>query len=153
MSQDFYIIYGISGALLVLFGFLVWQYWQLKRKLDIFLKRGKKDLGKVLAELLQDLDKQEEKIKKILKRIKHLEKISQISFQKVGLLRYSPFKGVGGDQSFSLALLDKENSGFVITSLYMKERTRVFVKPINKGETKHPLSEGEKKVIAKAKGL
>jgi len=58
---------------------------------------------------------------------------------------------VGGDQSFSLALLDKRNSGVVITSLYAREGNRVYGKPIKEGTSEYPLSEEEKKAIEEAK--
>jgi hypothetical protein len=66
------------------------------------------------------------------------------------VLRYNPFDNVGGDQSFSIALLDANNNGFVITSLYAREGTRVFAKPIKNGESEFPLSEEEKEAINRA---
>ena len=66
------------------------------------------------------------------------------------MVRFNPFSDVGGDQSFSLALLDKRNNGIVITSLYAREGSRVFGKPIENGLSPHSLSEEEKEAIKKA---
>jgi len=152
MVPDF-LIYIIFGFFVLLLGFLIFQVLKLKRRLDIFLKKGDKDLGSVLRDLIEKTGIQEENIKRIFEKISKLEKISEISFQKVGVVRYNPFKDVGGDQSFSVALLDGQNSGFVITSLYMRERTRVFAKPVMQGRSEYSLSEEEKRAINKAMGL
>jgi hypothetical protein len=53
--------------------------------------------------------------------------------QRTGLVRYDAFPGVGGEQSFSLALLDAEGSGLVITGLYGRHDMRVYAKPVVAG--------------------
>lgn len=71
------------------------------------------------------------------------------SIHKIGLLRFNPFREIGGDQSFSLALLDDENSGAIISSLYSREGVRIYAKSIQKGQTaKYPLTEEEKHAIS-----
>jgi len=72
--------------------------------------------------------------------------------QKVGVVRFNPFKDIGGDQSFSIALLDEEDNGLVITSLYGREGNRVYAKPIEGGQSKYQLSDEEKEAISRAIG-
>ncbi len=103
-----------------------------------------------LREVLDFLKKIEKQNKGLEKRIKMLEKDNLSCVQRVGLVRYNPVKGVGGNQSFSLAFLDKENSGFVITSLYLKQENRIYAKPIIQGKSEHSLSPEEQQVINKA---
>ena len=72
-------------------------------------------------------------------------------FHKFGLVRFNPFKDVGGDQSFSLAILNGKDNGIVISSLFTREGTRVYSKSISAGEAeKYPLTEEEKEAIKKA---
>lgn len=71
---------------------------------------------------------------------------------KIGITRFNPFKEMGGDQSFSIALLDEENSGAVITSYYGRELNRVYAKTIQKGVSKQELSQEEKEAIRLASG-
>jgi len=71
------------------------------------------------------------------------------SIHKIGLLRFNPFREIGGDQSFSLALLDDENNGTIISSLYSREGVRIYAKAVQKGKTtKYPLTEEEKRAIS-----
>jgi hypothetical protein len=69
----------------------------------------------------------------------------------VSVLRFNPFKEVGGNQSFCVALLDGKNSGVVISSLHTREGTRVYAKPVIAGNADgFPLTEEEKTAIAQA---
>jgi len=103
-------------------------------------------------------DEEPKNLKEVLKEFeelkKQVEKISQsskASVQKVGMVRYNPFSNVGGDQSFSVALLDGDNNGVVITSLYSREGNRVYGKAVKSGASEYSLSNEEKKAIEKAK--
>ena len=116
-----------------------------------FFKKRKKEpenLKEVLAQF-RDLEKNFEKISE---EIENLKEESKFSVQKIGIVRFNPFSEVGGDQSFSIALLDGSNSGVVVTSLYSREGNRVYGKPIKEGSSEYSLSEEEKEAIEKAKG-
>jgi len=94
----------------------------------------KKHLQAVLEKILKDLGEEEKQIKEIWKNLKRLEKENTYNIQKIGLLRFNPFSEVGGNQSFSLALLDGEDSGLVISSLHSREGTRIYAKPVKTGK-------------------
>jgi len=105
-------------------------------------------------------DKEPKNLKEVLKQFeelrKQVEKISQTSkasIQKVGVVRYNPFSEVGGDQSFSVALLDGNNDGVVVTSLYSRDGNRVYGKAVKNGQSEYSLSGEEKKAIEKATKL
>lgn len=72
------------------------------------------------------------------------------AISKVGLTRFNPFDGLGGDQSFILTLLDKKNSGIILTSLHNRDFTRVYAKAIKEGQPQNTtLSKEEKNAILK----
>ncbi|MBI3458671.1 DUF4446 family protein [Candidatus Azambacteria bacterium] len=66
------------------------------------------------------------------------------------MIRFNPFKEVGSDQSFSLAILDAHNNGIVISSLFSRDNNRVYGKAVKNGTSKYELLEEEKEVIKKA---
>lgn len=112
----------------------------------------KKDLKSVLERILKDIKENEKGIKKVLKKCEEIEEKGAFHIQKIGFLRYNPFKTTGGDQSFILALLDEHNDGVVITSLHSRETTRIYTKPVKKGGAgEYKLSAEEKRVIKGAK--
>ncbi|MDQ7029441.1 MAG: DUF4446 family protein [Ardenticatenia bacterium] len=69
---------------------------------------------------------------------------------RVGVVRFNPFQETGGDQSFSIALLDDHGNGVVITSLYTRDGTRIYAKPLEQGQSPYPLMDEEKEAIARA---
>jgi len=112
----------------------------------------KKDLKTVLEKILKDIKNNEKQIKKVLKKCEEIEEKGAFHIQKIGFLRYNPFKTTGGDQSFILALLDEHDDGIVIASLHSRETTRIYAKPVKRGEAgKYKLSAEEKRVIKGAK--
>ena len=116
---------------------------------NIFKK--KKAEPKNLKEVLAQFKELEKNFEEISKELENLKKESRFHVQKVAIVRYNPFSEVGGDQSFSAALLDAKDNGMVITSLYTREGNRVYGKPVKKGESEYLLSEEEKQAISKAK--
>lgn len=70
--------------------------------------------------------------------------------EKIKLIRFNPFDDVGGDQSFILVLLNKENSGILLTSLHHRSFTRIYAKSIKNGQGDNiTLSKEEKSAILK----
>jgi hypothetical protein len=114
-----------------------------------FLKRKKKE-PKDLKEILAQFEILEKNFKKLSQDLEKFKKESRFFVQKIGVVRYNPFSEVGGNQSFSIALLDGKNNGFVITSLYTREGNRVYAKPIQNGKSQYFLSQEEKEAIEKA---
>jgi len=117
-----------------------------------FFKKGKKE-PENLKEVLAQFKDLENNFEKLSEELESLKKESKFSVQKIGIVRFNPFSEVGGDQSFSIALLDGNDNGIVITSLYSREGNRVYGKPIKAGLSEYSLSEEEKQAIEKAKGI
>jgi len=111
-------------------------------------KKDKKP--KNIKEILKSLENLDKKVGALSEGLEKLKKESKLSIQKVGVVRYNPFSDVGGDQSFSIALLDANNDGMVITGLYGREGNRVYAKSIKNSESEYSLSGEEKKAIEKA---
>jgi hypothetical protein len=132
--------------------FLFWQNWVINRRLKIlFQGRKAQDLEEVLAQQIKRQMKSEKEIKELFKSSRDLWKIALKSVQKIEVVRFNPFKDTGGDQSFAIALLDNSDSGLVISSLYSREGTRVYSKPVEKGKSKYQLSDEEKMAIERAR--
>jgi len=133
--------------LVVLIGILIVQVLRLRKRIDFLFRKGDENLEEILRGQFRKIKEQEERLERVWSEIEQLKRISQRSLQKVGMVRFNPFKEVGGDQSFTIAVLDAENNGFVITSHYGRELNRVYAKPISKGVSRYPLSEEEKEAI------
>lgn len=65
----------------------------------------------------------------------------------LGVYRYNAFAQNGSDLSFSVALLDDELDGVVITGIHNREETYVYAKPVSQGQSQYALSPEEKEAI------
>ena len=140
------VVIGILLLWNLLLSFVIWRIWRHYSTLTKGVNQ--KNLPTVLEHLLGKIKQLQQKIVELNSETKTLRQRSQKFIQKVKLMRYNPFKDVGGDQSFILALLDEEDSGIVISSLHSREHTRWFAKRVRHGKgVEHRLSEEEKKVI------
>ncbi len=142
----------IAAGIAVIAFALFWLIVDLRKKWTRVFGKNAPPEGKLLEDVLQRGAKNEMLVGNIAKRLEPLERVSKISVQKVGFLRFNPFHDTGGDQSFSLALLDGENNGIIVSSLYTREGARIYAKEIKGGKAKQPLSGEEQKVLEDAVG-
>ena len=150
-----YAAYIFASFLLLFLILLVWnivlqvQIGRIRKKIEEFFAGGKvnnlEDLILSQAKTLKLLDKDIQELYGISNQINAL---AFRGYHKLGIVRFNPFKDVGGDQSFSIALLNGKNDGLTISSLFTREGARVYTKTITGGQSeKHPLTEEEKEAI------
>jgi len=127
---------------------LHWQIWQTQKKIKTIFKGSKAaDLEGIIFEQIKRLRQTEKDLKELDSFCRYLEKMSIRGLQKIGVIRFNPFSDTGGDQSFTIACLDAENNGFTLTSLFTREGTRVYAKPIENSDSTYPLTEEEREAI------
>ena len=111
-----------------------------------------KNLEAMLLSHLDSVNEGKSILKKQDQDLKEFSKQLETTIQGVAMVRYNPFDQMGGDQSFSIALLDGHGDGIVLTSLYSREGSAVFAKPIVNKQSKYPLSNEEEEAIKIAYG-
>jgi hypothetical protein len=100
-----------------------------------------------IDEVLAQFSALKEQCAQLSEEVKNLKKDNLRNINKVGITRFNPFGDSGGNQSFSLAMLDGNNCGAIITSLFSRDGNRVYGKPVENGASTYALSEEEKKAI------
>ena len=90
--------------------------------------------------LIASNQKNENDIKSIYQNMKNV-------FQKVGLVKYDAFQEMGGKLSFSLALLNEVNDGFIINAMHSREGCYTYIKEIIDGNSVIALAEEEKEAL------
>lgn len=137
----------ILGVVMIAgFGVLGWQVWEMRRRLARVLG-GAHSSGDLTNDLLQRMMAVETQMETIEPRLGAVEAIGALALQKVGFLRFNPFQDTGGDNSFIIVLLDAENTGFIMSSLYMREGTRLYAKAVERGIARSTLSDEEQKLL------
>ena len=153
--DPFYVKAGIVALILILFLILLimqirlmGKFKKLYRTYDRFM-RGK-DMESmeetVLAqfERIEALEKSnEEKDRQIESIFENLQHV----YQKTGLVKYDAFREMSGKLSYAVALLDKEDNGILVNSMYSREGCYSYVKTIVGGKCSIEMSEEEQESL------
>lgn len=123
---------------------------QTKMLRQFFSGPQDEDLEGLLERTLEASQTAMENSDKALERVTHEMARAAGGIQKFALFRYDAFEDVTGEQSFSLALLDGNNNGTVITSILGRQNSRCFSKSIVGGQPVQPLSDEEQFVFLQA---
>jgi hypothetical protein len=150
-------IYALIGLIVAVGGLIAWV-----TVLQVRLSRLSKQYGRLMtgvegANLEEVLNQHVEEVRDALATVSDLEQKTRRmdrtlkhSMQWMGIVRFSPFRGTGGAQSFALAIVDGHGDGVVMSSLHSRENTRVYAKALTRWESQHTLTDEEKQAIARA---
>lgn len=146
------------GVLSVLFlvitiWLLVLTYFNWKERdylKELFPMGEQGDIREKFKEVISVLNESAHRDQILNRNIRQIAKEGLNHIQKIEVLRYNPYQDTGGDQSFSIALLNGLGTGFVLTSLHTRNGTRVYTKNIIEGKCDFKLSKEEQEVVEKA---
>ena len=126
---------------------------KLRKRLDKFvLGKDGASLEEDIASLYEDNKLLKSNTENNKKDIRTLFKKLESAYQKRGLIKYDAFSQMGGQLSFSLALLDENNNGFIINSVHSAEGCYSYTKEIKNGECSLALGKEEAEALAIAMG-
>jgi hypothetical protein len=74
------------------------------------------------------------------------------ALRNIALVRYDALPGMSGRMSFSLAILDSDSDGVVISAIAAPTDTRVYAKGVTAGAGEHELSPEERQAVTSAIG-
>jgi hypothetical protein len=129
--------------------------WRQSRLIEQRLLRllggiEEKTLQEALSLYYSRVKKTDSKLSDLLKGLSDLNRIANASAQKTAIVRFNPFGDTGGDQSFALAVLDGHDTGYILTSMHGREGTRIYIKPIEQGQSQYQLSKEERRALETA---
>jgi len=113
---------------------------------------SEQNVEEVLIDYLKSTKQLELRTKALEDKASMLEAESKTHLQNIGIVRFNAFEGVGGDQSFSVAMLDDSRKGITLTGIFGHSDTRVYAKPIEDGSSRYTLTPEENEAIAIAAG-
>lgn len=144
---------GLTVILLIIVIICLVQMKKLYRRYDYFM-RGKdaETLEDIIMEQMEDIEALQAEDRANKDAIRNTNKNYRGAYQKFGLVKYNAFKGMGGNLSFAMALLDYTNTGFVLNSVHSREGCYVYIKSVERGETEVLLGSEEKNALEEALG-
>ena len=150
---------GIILIVVILFMLILFLYMvKLSFKMSRFTKKYKQfmrgkdgiSLEAAFIKSFNQLDTLTESSKNHMEEIRRIKEIQDKTLNKTAIVKYDAFKEVGGKLSFALAMLDKDNSGFVLNAIHSRERCYTYIKEIVNGESYIVLGEEEKEALRQA---
>lgn len=109
-----------------------------------------KNFENMLLDHLEDIESAIERVNIISEDLISVKNQMDRCIQKCNIIRYNAFSDTGSDLSFSIAMLDNFNDGFIITGIYGRNESINYAKPISKGISKYPLSLEEEMVLKRS---
>lgn len=152
-----YLFIGMVVIILILMILVIIQMVntsKLKKKYSKFMQgKDAKNLEKDIIGLYEDNKFIKASAEKNKKDIRDLYRKLESTFQKIGIVKYDAFRQMGGQLSFSLALLDENDNGFVLNSVHSTEGCYSYTKEVKNGQCSILLGEEEKQALDMAMGV
>lgn len=146
------IAFGLGAVSFVLVVVLFIRQQLLISKYKKFMKGlGETDVEQVMQQYAADLLALRTYVEnKTDVRVQVLEKKMKTSLRNTGMMCYNAFEHMGNMMSFSVAMLDDDKNGVVLTGIYSRDSSYVYAKLITNGQSDKELSKEEKEVLGKA---
>lgn len=150
-----YIILGLAGVVIILLILIIInmvQTGKLKKRYKVFMSgKTAKSLEDTIIKRLDEVDELVTANSSIKKNIEELFANMKCSYQKVGLVKYDAFNEMGGKLSFSLAMLNGKDDGFVLNAVHSREGCYTYIKEIVGGNSIIVLADEEQEALNMAK--
>ncbi len=125
---------------------------KLKKRINQFMGDKKSsDFEDMLKSFIEQSNAIDERHSRIINDIRAVQRDLRFCIQKIGIIRYNPFDDVGGDLCYAVAILNQNNDGFVLNSVYSRDGCYTYAKPIENGKCpKYKLSAEEEEAVIRA---
>lgn len=145
-------------ALIILVLIFLGMVIHLTMRLNYMQKRYKKmmtgvdgaNLERVLMGHIDEVKRVVEENMRLDAEEKRLDTVLQTAITRVGVVRFRAFEDMGSDLSYAVALLDSHNDGVVLSSIFGREDSRSYVKPIENGTSSYTMTEEEQQALKDA---
>ena len=142
-------------CLVVILGVIVIWVWRVHRRAKavearvdaIFGEATGENVVRLLAEYLGTVRTTAAAVSRMKSEHDQIAAIMPSVIRHVGLVRFSPFHDTGGAQSFALALLDSQGDGVVLTGLHSRNDSRLYAKPVERGNSVYSLTPEEREAM------
>jgi len=153
-NKQIYIIIGLIILVFILMIIIIITYTSLNKIETRYRKlmRGvnKKNLEDIVVSYLDKIEEVKEQNDIMKEMYEQINEKLTTCVQNTSMIRYKAFEDMGSDLSFSIALLDGNSSGVILTSIYSRNESTTYAKPVDKGISRYELSKEENKVLEQA---
>ena len=138
----------IALVAVILLIVLIRKQDRLRARMDYFMRGAKREpLEESLRHMVDDNQMMKQQIRTAGTELGRLRAEMQTSYRKTGVVKYNAFPGMAGKMSSSVALLNNENNGIVITSIHGQDGCYTYIKEIMNGKSINPLTKEDEEAL------
>jgi len=156
MNNLMYLTGGLGVLVVIMYAIIInlWMNvsYMKKRYRKMMTGVDGQNLERMLIGHIEETQKVVEENKRIDAENKAISALLQKALTRVGVVRFRAFEDMGSDLSYAVALLDAENNGVILSSIFGREDSRSYVKPIEGGKSTYTLTDEEQQALQKAMG-
>lgn len=135
-------------VLFIMVSVLFYRNWYLRRRLDAFMRGADgESLENSLRHVVEDNKKFRIQLKNNVDAIVKLNENMLTAYRKIGVVKFNAFPGMAGKVSSSVALLNNENNGILITTIHGQDGGYTYVKEIMNGKSVSPLTKEDEEAL------
>lgn len=144
-------LFGLVVLMLILLIVNLIRLAQMRKRYRNLMKGLKHaNLEEILFQYAGDVQRLEGRVAEVVATHDALKQDIELSVGPVGVLRYNAFPEAGSDLSYSIALLNRDADGVVLSSIYGRAESRTYAKPVQAGASTYKLSDEEEEAIRQA---
>lgn len=152
-NEAFFVIFLIV-LLVVLLILMIYQIYSVSKMKSRYyaLMRGVEgaNLENMLLAHIKTMQGVADESEQIKAENKRLDTLLKTAVTRIGVVRFSAFADMGSDLSYAVAMLDSHNNGVLFSSIFAREDSRSYVKPIEEGRSTYKLTDEEAEALKKA---
>jgi hypothetical protein len=152
MKTETLALIGAAGAALALLLVLIslFAIRRVRKTQLIVLGDGKADLLEFAVALQGRIDDVHKAVDEVASALTRVDKRFDGAVANVAVVRYDAYEDKGGQQSATLALMDTDRSGIVVTAIQGRETARIYMKELDHGNCAIMLSPEEEEAVRRA---
>lgn len=160
MVMDFIVnnmsyLIGTLGVLMIIMYLLVINLYY---NLNYMKKRYKKmmtgvdgaNLERMMIGCIDSIKAINNENEKLWAETKEIKDLLQRAVTRMAIVRFRAFEDMGGDLSYAVAMLDSNNNGVIMSSIFAREDSRSYAKPIVNGQSTYALTKEEEEALQQA---
>ena len=135
---------------LVLFSWVWVKLTRLRAAQRVLLSGGKSDLVDFAVSLQGRIDDLHGAVDELAAALSRVDRRVDGAVSNTAVVRYDAIEGAGGHQSASIAFLDANRTGTVVTAIQGRDYARIYVKDLDRGRSSTALSPEELEAVERA---
>lgn len=149
-----FIVVFMAVVMFIMLGVLIKQAWNLsymkKRYRKMMNGVDGDNLERLLMGHIDEVRHVVEENQRLNTENRRMDELLNMAVTRVGMVRFRAFEDMGSDLSYAVALLDAHNNGVVLSSIFGREDSRSYAKPIEDGKSSYPMTQEEEQALKEA---